>query len=79
MLKEFMPHSAAWMADCLIKRYGLLTRCWSYDYGVIWRGMEALYALTGDRKYIDYMACVNPTSGKQLRTRHGAIWPLYLR
>ena len=37
-MKEFMPHSAAKMADCLMKRYGLLTSRWSYDYGVAWRG-----------------------------------------
>ena len=42
--EEFLPKSAAKMADCLMKRYGLLTSRWSYDYGVAWRGMEALYA-----------------------------------
>ncbi len=55
MLNGFMPRSAALMADCLMRRYGLLTGRWSYDYGVVWRGMEALYALTGDRKYFDYI------------------------
>ena len=54
-MKEFMPHSAAKMADCLMKRYGLLTSHWSYDYGVAWRGMEALYAMTGEKKYFDYI------------------------
>lgn len=55
MLKDFMPHSAAKMADALMKRNGLLTSRWSYDYGVVWRGMEALYAFTGDKKYYDYI------------------------
>lgn len=55
MLKEYMPRSAQRMADSLMKRYGLLTEKWSYDYGVVWRGMEALYALTGEQKYFDYI------------------------
>ena len=37
-MKEFLPKSAAKMADCLMKRYGLLTSRWNYDYGVAWRG-----------------------------------------
>ena len=55
MLTEYLPNSAALMADSLMKRYGLLTSRWSYDYGVTWRGMEALYALCGDKKYFDYI------------------------
>ena len=55
MLSEFLPRSAQRMADCLMARYGLLTSRWSYDYGVAWRGMEALYALTGDKKYFGYI------------------------
>ena len=54
-MREFLPKSAAKMADCLMKRYGLLTSRWSYDYGVAWRGMEALYAMTGEKKYFDYI------------------------
>lgn len=55
MLTSYMPKSAEPMARSLMKRYGLLNRRWSYDYGVVWRGMEALYALTGDRAYNDYI------------------------
>ena len=55
MLTTYMPHSAEPMARSLMKRYGLLDRQWSYDYGVVWRGMEALYALTGDGAYYDYI------------------------
>ena len=55
MLREYMPHSAALMADSLMARYGLLGGKWSYDYGVTWRGMEALYALTGEQRYFDYI------------------------
>ena len=54
-MKEFLPKSAAKMADCLMKRYSLLTSRWNYDYGVAWRGMEALYAMTGEKKYFDYI------------------------
>ncbi len=43
------------MADSFMKRHGLLTRGWHYDYGVIWRGMEALYALTGQDRYLEYI------------------------
>lgn len=43
------------MADCLMQREGLLTKDWSYDYGVVWRGMEMLYALAGNQKYFDYV------------------------
>lgn len=55
MLKEYQPHTAASMADSLMQHYGLLDKRWSYDYGVTWRGMEALYALTGEKKYFDYI------------------------
>ncbi|MBR0407366.1 MAG: glycoside hydrolase family 88 protein [Clostridia bacterium] len=55
MLTEYLPHSAQAVADCTMARYGLLNRKWSYDYGVVWRGMEMLYALTGDCKYFDYV------------------------
>ena len=56
MLTEYLPHSAEKVADCLIKREGLLNKKWSYDYGVVWRGMEMLYAVTGDKRYYDYIA-----------------------
>ncbi|MBR3739282.1 MAG: glycoside hydrolase family 88 protein [Clostridia bacterium] len=55
MLTEYMPHSAEILADCTIQRNGLLNRKWSYDYGVVWRGMEMLYSLTGNEKYFSYI------------------------
>lgn len=55
MLTEYLPFSAEKVADCLIKREGLLCKNWSYDYGVVWRGMEMLYALTGDKRYFDFI------------------------
>ncbi len=38
-----------------MERNGVLDRTWSYDYGVVWRGMEMLEALTGDPKYFAYI------------------------
>ena len=55
MLTSYGPGTAQLVADCLMKREGLLTKQWSYDYGVVWRGMEMLYRLTGDKRYHDYI------------------------
>ena len=55
MLSAYLPHSAELLADCTIRRNGLLNKKWSYDYGVVWRGMEMLYALTGNEKYFAYI------------------------
>ncbi len=55
MLTEYLPHSAEKIAGCLIEREGLLNEKWSYDYGVVWRGMEMLYALTGSSRYFDFI------------------------
>ena len=55
MLTEDLPHSAERLAESLMRRHRLLTGQWSYDYGVAWRGMEALYALTGEERYARYI------------------------
>lgn len=55
MLTEYLPRSREKIADCLMQRNELLNQKWSYDYGVVWRGMEALYALTGDETYFAYI------------------------
>ncbi|MBQ8137276.1 MAG: glycoside hydrolase family 88 protein [Clostridia bacterium] len=55
MLTELPLQIAKAVADCLMGREGLLNRKWSYDYGVVWRGMEQLYALNGDAKYLAYI------------------------
>ena len=49
------PFLARKMADCLMAREGVLQKQWSYDYSVVHRGMEMLYARTGERKYFDYI------------------------
>ena len=55
MLTTYLPHSAAALADCLMQREGLLNDKWSYDYGVVWRGMAMLHSLTGAEKYFAYI------------------------
>ena len=55
MLTAYLPHSAAALADCLMAREGLLNKQWSYDFGVVWRGMEMLHALTGEGRYFAYI------------------------
>ena len=55
MLTAYVPHSASLLADCLMAREGLLNDKWSYDFGVVWRGMEALHRLTGEEKYFAYI------------------------
>ena len=49
------PFLARKMADCLMAREGILQKQWSYDYSVVHRGMEMLYARTGEKKYFDYI------------------------
>ncbi len=43
------------VADSLMAREGLLTRSWSYDYGVVFNGMIALHAQTGEEAYLRYI------------------------
>lgn len=65
------PFLARKMADCLMKREGILQKQWSYDYSVVHQGMEMLYGRTGEKKYFDYIqrsldAFLSP-DGSQLR------------
>lgn len=46
---------AAQMSDSVIKCNPELKHKWEYDNGVIFKGMELVYALTQDRKYLDYI------------------------
>ncbi len=43
------------VADSLLFREPVLSKHWSYDYGVVWNGMAALYELTGNEKYDQYI------------------------
>lgn len=55
MVENWQAGMAAEMADCLMAREGLLNKRWSYDYGVVWRGMEMLFGLTGQERYERYI------------------------
>ena len=55
MVTEYLARSGAAVADCLIQREGLLHQKWSYDYGVVWRGMEMLHGLTGEERYFRFI------------------------
>lgn len=43
------------MADSQIKRDTILPFVWSYDYGVILKGLEYVWKITGGKKYYDYI------------------------
>ncbi|MBE0600436.1 MAG: glycoside hydrolase family 88 protein [Firmicutes bacterium] len=43
------------IADGLMHLFPLLDQRWSYDYGVVWKGMTALYERTGDETYFTYI------------------------
>ncbi len=43
------------MADSVLDRFPTLNDRWSYDYGVIWKGLEKVYELTGDERYFNYI------------------------
>lgn len=55
MITSYLPCSSEKIADCLMQREDLLNEKWSYDYGVVWRGMEMLYNRTQNSKYFDYI------------------------
>lgn len=44
-----------WMADTVLKKFPELKKSWSYDYGVICKGLEKVYELYGDEKYFEYI------------------------
>ncbi|MBQ8162199.1 MAG: glycoside hydrolase family 88 protein [Clostridia bacterium] len=55
MVEGYLERAGEKVARCLMAREGLLARDWSYDYSVVFRGMEMLYHLTGDAAYRDYV------------------------
>ena len=53
-----MSNNSLWcvkMADSLMKRRPILRFNWSYDYGVIMKGLEYVWKITGDKQYYDYI------------------------
>jgi unsaturated rhamnogalacturonyl hydrolase len=52
------PYNNNWsqkMADSVMVRDPELSGKWSYDYGVIYKGIEQVWLKTQDRKYFDYI------------------------
>lgn len=46
---------SVWMADTVINKFPQLRNRWAYDYGVVCKGLEMVYELTGDEKYFKYI------------------------
>jgi len=43
------------VSDSVMKRFPILDEKWTYDYGVVFKGMELVWKITGDHKYYDYI------------------------
>lgn len=46
---------AVWMADTVLEKFDSLWNKWSYDYGVLCKGLEKVYELDGGEKYFEYI------------------------
>ena len=46
---------AQWMADTVLVKFPELKNSWSYDYGVVFKGLEKVYELTENKKYFEYI------------------------
>ena len=46
---------SVWMADTVLAKFKELRKSWSYDYGVICKGMEMVYELVGKWEYFEYI------------------------
>jgi unsaturated rhamnogalacturonyl hydrolase len=47
---------SVWAADSFMERHEMLNDKWSYDYGVVFKGVEEVFYRTGEKKYADYIA-----------------------
>lgn len=43
------------MSDSVMARWELFPLRWSYDYGVVFKGMEQVWKNTGDSRYLEYI------------------------
>jgi len=43
------------MADSYMKRWPILSDVWSYEPGVVLKGIESIWLVTGDKKYFEYL------------------------
>lgn len=46
---------SVWMADTVLSKFPELRNRWAYDYGVVCKGLEKVYELTGDERYFQYI------------------------
>ena len=46
---------SVWMANTVLEKFSQLWDIWSYDYGVLCKGLEKVYDLSGDEKYFKYI------------------------
>ena len=46
--RVFRRNWAVWMADTVLCKFPDVKKRWSYDYGVVCKGIEKVYELTGD-------------------------------
>lgn len=53
--RVFRRNWAVWMADTVLCKFPEVKKRWSYDYGVVCKGIEKVYELTGDQKYFRYI------------------------
>ncbi|NLO39236.1 MAG: glycosyl hydrolase family 88 [Ruminiclostridium sp.] len=54
-MKKFKNNYGIRMSDSVMKRDPLLPVRWSYDYGVVFKGMEMIWNKTGDDRYYRYI------------------------
>lgn len=53
-----IPSDAPWsvrMTEAVMRRDPILPVKWTYDYGVIWKGIEMVWQKTGEKAYFDYI------------------------
>ncbi len=46
---------SVWMADTVLSKFPELRNRWAYDYGVVCKGIEKVYEITGEEKYFQYI------------------------
>ena len=46
---------SVWMADTVLSKFPELRNRWAYDYGVVCKGIERVYEITGEEKYFQYI------------------------
>lgn len=54
-MKKFQKNYGVGMCDSVMRRAPLLPVRWSYDYGVVFKGMEMIWQKTADDRYYRYI------------------------